>query len=104
VLILRKGRHKDVDSYSAFFENDRVTATGLEYYLRGHRVGKVYLNGLAQDICVYYSAKGALRLGFDTFMIEDAARGSDLLPGSLAEKMAEPVKAGMHMIRSVDVQ
>jgi nicotinamidase/pyrazinamidase len=103
VLILRKGWHKDMDSYSAFFENDRVTATGLENYLKGHGVRSVYLTGLAQDICVYYSAKDALRLGFDTFLIEDAARGLDLPPGSLARKMADLVKAGMHLIRSPDV-
>jgi nicotinamidase/pyrazinamidase len=103
VLIVRKGWHPHVDSYSTFFENDHATSTGLEYYLNGLGVRRVYLAGLAQDFCVYYSAKDAIGLGLETFVIEDATRGLDQPPGSLRDKMADLAKAGMHLIRSGDV-
>lgn len=103
VLIVRKGWHKDVDSYSVFFENDHVTKTGLEFYLKGMGIQKVFLAGLAQDFCVYFSARDALRLGFDTAMVEDATRGMDQPPGSLAGKMKELKKAGLRIVRASDI-
>ncbi len=83
-LILRKGYHKSIDSYSAFYENDRTTHTGLASYLRERGFTRVFLAGLAFDFCVRYSAEDAKREGFDVVVIEDACRGIDL-HGSVAE-------------------
>ena len=74
-LILRKGFRQGLDSYSAFFENDRNTVTGLDSYLKTTRIGTVYIGGLAADYCVYYSAMDAVRNGFRTIVIMDAVRG-----------------------------
>jgi nicotinamidase/pyrazinamidase len=86
-LILRKGYHRDIDSYSAFFENDRTTHTGLAGYLRERSFTKIFLAGLALDFCVRYSAEDARREGFDVVVIEDACRGIDV-DGSVAETLA----------------
>jgi nicotinamidase/pyrazinamidase len=77
-LILRKGIHPHIDSYSAFFENDRRTRTGLEGWLRERGFGRVFLAGLATDFCVAWSAEDAARLGFEVVVIEDASRGIGL--------------------------
>ena len=77
-LILRKGFRPQIDSYSAFFENDRVTPTGLAGYLRERGLQRVFLAGLAYDFCVGYSALDARRLGFEAFVIRDACRAIDL--------------------------
>jgi nicotinamidase/pyrazinamidase len=77
-LILRKGYHREIDSYSAFFENDRKTNTGLAGYLRARRFSRVFLAGLAFDFCVRYSAEDARKVGFDVVVIEDACRGIDV--------------------------
>jgi len=86
-LILRKGYHRDIDSYSAFFENDRTTHTGLAGYLRERSFTKIFLAGLALDFCVRYSAEDARREGFDVVVIEDACRGIDV-DGSVAKTLA----------------
>jgi nicotinamidase/pyrazinamidase len=83
-LILRKGYHREIDSYSTFFENDRTTHTGLGGYLRERGFTRVFLAGLAFDFCVRYSAEDARREGFDVVVIEDACRGIDV-DGSMAE-------------------
>jgi nicotinamidase/pyrazinamidase len=77
-LILRKGFHAGIDSYSAFFENDRATATGLCGYLRERAFSRVFLAGLAFDFCVLWSAEDARRLGFEAIVVEDACRALDL--------------------------
>jgi nicotinamidase/pyrazinamidase len=100
VLVVRKGWHLGVDSYSTFYENDHRTPTGLGFYLKGLGVRNVYLTGLAQDFCVYFSAKDAIALGFETFMVEDATRGLDQPPGSLRAKMEELSAGGLRIIRS----
>jgi nicotinamidase/pyrazinamidase len=82
-LILRKGYHRDIDSYSAFYENDRKTRTGLAGYLRERGFTRVFLTGLAFDFCVRYSAEDAKREGFDVVVVEDACRGIDVA-GSMA--------------------
>ena len=74
-MIIRKGFHREIDSYSAFFENDRVTPTGHEGYLRGRGFRRLFLAGLATDYCVAWSAEDAVRLGYGVFVIEDACRG-----------------------------
>ena len=77
-MILRKGFRPHIDSYSAFFENDRTTPTGLAGYLRERGVTEVWLAGLATDFCVAYSALDAVALGFAATLIEDACREIDL--------------------------
>ena len=82
-LVLRKGYHRAIDSYSAFYENDRKTMTGLGGYLRERGFRRVFLAGLAFDFCVRYSAEDACRAGFRAVVIEDACRGIDV-DGSVA--------------------
>ena len=77
-LIIRKGSNAEIDSYSVFFENDRITSTGLIGYLKELNVTKVYMCGLAFDYCVYYSALDAKNLGLEVFIIEDACKGINL--------------------------
>lgn len=76
-LILRKGYHRTVDSYSAFFENDRKTPTGLGGYLRERGFRRIFFCGLATDFCVRFSAEDAKALGFESIVISDACRGID---------------------------
>ena len=82
-LVLRKGYHRDIDSYSAFYENDRATHTGLAGYLRERGLRRVFVVGLAFDFCVRYSTEDAHREGFEVVVIEDACRGIDV-GGSVA--------------------
>jgi nicotinamidase/pyrazinamidase len=82
-LILRKGIHRKIDSYSTFYENDRNTPTGLIGYLRERGFTRVFLAGLALDFCVRYSAEDASREGFEVVVVEDACRGIDV-NGSVA--------------------
>jgi nicotinamidase/pyrazinamidase len=77
-LVLRKGTNRAIDSYSAFFENDRTTPTGLVGYLRERGLTRVHLAGLALDFCVRYSAEDAKRAGFEVFVIDAACRGIDV--------------------------
>ena len=93
-LILRKGFRPGIDSYSAFFENDRTTATGLEGYLRARGVTAVTLVGLATDYCVAYSALDAARLGFRVTVLQGATRPIDL-NGSLAIAQDQMRAAGV---------
>ena len=82
-LVLRKGLDRTIDSYSAFYENDRKTPTGLASYLRERGLTRVFVTGLAFDFCVRYSAEDARHQGFTVFVVEDACRGIDL-NGSMA--------------------
>ena len=82
-LIIRKGFRREIDSYSAFFENDQATPTGLEGYLKSRGVDTVTLVGLATDYCVNFSAVDAAKLGFNATVIESLCRAIDL-DGSLA--------------------
>jgi nicotinamidase/pyrazinamidase len=98
-LILRKGFRPEVDSYSAFFENDHVTPTGLAGYLRERNLTRVFLAGLAYDYCVGYSALDARRLGLPAVVIHDACRAIDL-NGSVAKIEVEFAQAGVTLIES----
>jgi nicotinamidase/pyrazinamidase len=93
-LVVRKGFRPGIDSYSAFFENDQTTPTGLEGYLRNRGVTAVTLVGLATDYCVAYSALDAARLGFKATVLEGACRAIDL-NGSLAEARDKMRAAGV---------
>jgi nicotinamidase/pyrazinamidase len=85
-LVLRKGYHRDIDSYSAFYENDRKTRTGLAGYLRERGFTRVFLVGLALDFCVRYSSEDARQEGFDVVVVEDACRGIDVDGSVLATR------------------
>ena len=101
-LILRKGFRPEIDSYSAFFENDRRTPTGLNAYLRERGIGRVFLVGLAYDYCVGYSALDARRLGFAANIIRDACRAIDL-NGSVAAVASEFAAAGVRVAKSGEI-
>ncbi len=96
-LIIRKGFRSAIDSYSAFYENDRRTPTGLAGYLRERGLRRIYLAGLATDYCVHYSAVDARRLGFETTVIEAGCRAIDL-SGSLDAAWAAMAAAGVERV------
>lgn len=98
-LILRKGFRSEIDSYSAFFENDRTTPTGLAGYLRERGLTRVFLAGLAYDYCVGFSALDARRLGLPAFVLRDACRAIDL-NNSAAAMEAEFARTGVMLIDS----
>ena len=93
-LILRKGSNRDIDSYSAFFENDHHTPTGLEGYLRDHKITSLVMVGLATDFCVRYSAIDAAKLGFDIAVHLPACRAINL-DGSLDDALADMKRHGV---------
>jgi nicotinamidase/pyrazinamidase len=98
-MIIRKGTKAQIDSYSAFFENDRATATGLSGYLRDRGIGCAFLCGLTTDYRVHFSAVDAANGGLEVVVIEDACRGIDL-DGSLASATAAMTQAGVGFIDS----
>ena len=101
-LIQHKGFEVGIDSYSAFYENDRKTPTGLASYLRERGLGRIFLAGLAYDYCVAYSALDARRLGLEAFVVRDACRAIDL-DGSVARMEAEFAKTGVVVIDSHEI-
>jgi nicotinamidase/pyrazinamidase len=101
-LVIRKGFHRDVDSYSAFTEADGKTTTGLAAYLKARRLTKVFVAGLATDFCVAWTALDARKAGFETYVVEDACRGIDN-QGSLAKAWVDMAKAGINRIQSGDI-
>jgi len=101
-LILRKGSRPAIDSYSAFFENDRTTPTGLAGYLRERGFTRAVFAGLALDFCVAWSAEDARRLGFAAVVIEDACRAIDL-DGSAPAARARMAAAGVEIVHMADV-
>ncbi|HME54561.1 MAG TPA: bifunctional nicotinamidase/pyrazinamidase [Candidatus Lokiarchaeia archaeon] len=98
-LILRKGYHRDIDSYSAFMENDKQTPTGLTGFLRENGIERVYLCGLALDYCVYYSALDALAAGFETFLFEDLTRAVDSPAGRAMQVKQELDENGCNLLQ-----
>jgi nicotinamidase/pyrazinamidase len=106
-VVIRKGYHRDIDSYSTFFENDRRTATGLDGWLRQRGFRRVFLAGLATDFCVAWSAEDAVRLGYEVLMIEDACRGIGVPLGSGRTTMDAArerlVGLGVRMITSAEL-
>ena len=99
-LILRKGCNQKIDSYSAFFENDKTTTTGLEGYLVTKEIKKLYLCGLAFDYCVFYSALDGVKLGFDMFVFQDLTKAINL---NNSEKIARRmmVEKGIKLINFI---
>lgn len=102
-LVLRKGMRPTLDSYSAFFENDRTTSTGLSHWLRGLGVEQVFVCGLATDYCVLASAMDARALGFSVTLVQDASRAVDFPAGSAARALDEMARAGVLVARAAEV-
>jgi nicotinamidase/pyrazinamidase len=101
-LVIRKGFHKNVDSYSAFTEADGKTTTGLEAYLKARKIERLFVAGLATDFCVAWTALDGRKAGFETYVVEDACRGIDT-QGSLAKAWSDMDKAGVKRIQSADI-
>ncbi|UUX95187.1 bifunctional nicotinamidase/pyrazinamidase [Aquabacterium sp. J223] len=101
-LIIRKGYHPSVDSYSAFMEADGKTATGLGAYLKARNIKRVFVTGLATDFCVAWTAMDARKAGFEVYVIEDATRAIDL-NGSLAAAWKQMASKGVKRIQSADI-
>ncbi len=101
-LVIRKGFHKEVDSYSAFTEADRKTTTGLGAYLKARKLKRLFVAGLATDFCVAWTALDARKAGFETYVVEDACRGIDT-QGSLAKAWTDMANAGVKRIQSNDI-
>jgi nicotinamidase/pyrazinamidase len=107
-LILRKGFRRDIDSYSAFLENDHKTPTGLSGYLKERGITRLFLCGLAYDFCVRYSALDGKALGFETVVLEDATKAVNLkspdgIPISVPETDEDLATAGIPRIQSADL-
>lgn len=102
-IIIRKGFRSKVDSYSAFYENDHKTATGLDGYLKVRKANELFLCGLAADFCVKWSALDAVQKGYKVHVISDAVKGIDI-DSSVAEAIAEMKDAGVHFLDSQEVK
>jgi nicotinamidase/pyrazinamidase len=100
-IIIRKGFRKEIDSYSAFFENDKTTPTGFAGYLRDRGLKRIFFAGLATDYCVAYSALDAKAAGFESYVVIDACRAIDL-GGSLEFMKKTMAEAGVKTIQSSD--
>jgi nicotinamidase/pyrazinamidase len=96
--IFRKGTDPEIDSYSGFYDNGHRKSTGLAEYLRGKQITQVYVAGLAGDYCVYYSAKDALKEGFETYLIEDASR--PISPEGFEQAKENIIRNGGKVIQS----
>ena len=102
-LIIRKGYRREIDSYSAFYEADGKTPTGLTGYLKDRGLGRVFVVGLATDFCVAWSALDARKVGFEVAVIEDATRGIDT-GGSLGKAWQDMSRAGVQRLTSAAIQ
>ena len=98
-----KGVDRDVDSYSAFFDNAAQRSTGLAEYLRASGVSEVYVMGLATDYCVQFSAIDAAKLGFRTYAVEDGCRGVDLQPGDSSRAFEAMRRVGVEIVSSGEI-
>lgn len=102
-LIVRKGFRKHIDSYSAFFENDQETVTGLHGYLQARDVDEVFITGLALDFCVKWTALDARKLDYKVNLVEDAVKGIDM-DGTVDEAYKEMKEAGVRFVQSKDIR
>ncbi|MEX2400621.1 MAG: bifunctional nicotinamidase/pyrazinamidase [Rhodothermales bacterium] len=102
-LIIRKGFRRDIDSYSAFFENDGTTPTGLTGYLRERGIDTLYVVGLALDFCVHWSAVDGSEQGFDVMVVEDGSRPIDT-EGSLDEAMGNMESSGVKLVTAEEAR
>jgi nicotinamidase/pyrazinamidase len=93
--IIRKGFRANMDSYSAFFENDKKTSTGLAGYLKSLDIDTIYVGGLATDYCVFFTLMDAVSLGFKAYLLEDAVRGVGIPQGSVEQALSKMKAAGV---------
>jgi nicotinamidase/pyrazinamidase len=101
-MIVRKGFRTHIDSYSAFYENDHKTKTGLTGYLKERNIDTLYVSGLATDFCVKWSVIDGCKEGFNVFVIEDAIKGIDI-DGSVDQAIKEMKDAGAKFVKSGDI-
>lgn len=101
--IIRKATDSKIDSYSAFFDNGHRKDTGMASYLKDNEVTDIYIIGLATDYCVKYSALDARKLGFNTYVIEDACKGINLESGDIEKAIDEMREAGVIVLKSSDI-
>lgn len=101
-LIINKGTSPKLDSYSGFFENDHLTPTGLDGYLKNLGINDLAVCGLATDYCVFYTVMDAIKLGYKVDLVSDCVRGVDFPPGNVKERLEEMQKAGARIIESED--
>ncbi len=101
-LIIRKGFRKEIDSYSAFYENDNSTTTGLSGYLKDRDIDTLYAVGLATDFCVKWSVIDGIKEGFNVFVVEDAVKGIDI-EGSVDQAWDEMLKKGAQKVSSTEL-
>ncbi|WP_158860563.1 bifunctional nicotinamidase/pyrazinamidase [Lunatibacter salilacus] len=101
--VFQKGTNPYVDSYSGFFDNQRLQDTGLGDYLKGQGIDTVYVAGLATDYCVKFTVLDALSEGFNTYLIEDATKGVNLSPNDSERAITEMSKAGSEVIKSSSI-
>jgi nicotinamidase/pyrazinamidase len=99
-LVLRKGMRRGLDSYSAFFENDHRSDTGLRHYVKGMKIKELFICGLATDYCVFATAQDARKLGFRVTLVRDACRGVDFPKGSVEQAIADMQRAGVRITES----
>ncbi|MGV3656423.1 MAG: bifunctional nicotinamidase/pyrazinamidase [Chitinophagaceae bacterium] len=99
--IFRKGTHPEIDSYSGFYDNGYLKATGLSHFLKGREIKQVFVAGLAADYCVYFTAKDALAEGFETYIIEDATRA--ISPEGFESAKQDFTQRGGFIIHSTEV-
>ncbi|NBB91218.1 MAG: bifunctional nicotinamidase/pyrazinamidase [Spirochaetes bacterium] len=102
-LVLHKGTKKGLDSYSAFYENDKNTETGMRSYLEGLGFDRVVVCGLAADVCVYFTAVDARAIGLETAVVWDATRGVDIPAGSVDEARRDMEQRGAAIVESGDL-
>ncbi len=100
--VFQKGTDVRIDSYSGFFDNGHRRATGLAEFLRSRNVKEVFIAGLATDYCVKFTALDAIRLGFNTLLIEEACRGVDLNAGDVERAVGEMREAGVEVVKNVE--
>ena len=101
--VFPKGSNPQVDSYSGFFDNDHQSATGLGDYLKSKNVEQVYVLGLATDYCVKFTALDAVKLGFQTFLVQDGCRGVNLNPGDVETAIETMRDTGVTIVKSEDI-
>lgn len=102
-LIIRKGFRKELDSYSAFFENDRETSTGLNGWINSLGIETVIIGGLAADYCVFFSAMDCIKLGYETIIVQDAVHGVGIPEGSVENAVKTMKAAGVEFVASPEL-
>jgi nicotinamidase/pyrazinamidase len=101
--IFFKGKDPMVDSYSAFFDNGHKIQTELHDYLKKKGVTQLYITGLAADVCVYFTVKDALQLGYETYLITDATKGVNMQPEDTQKALEDMAANGTNLIESKDI-